>query len=279
MQVKNAHQASRRSFIRNISFASVVLLNGIINPLSAASVFNLRSKVLLRLVVASDAHYGQPDTPYEALMLDMISKVNQFHQSNPLDFTVINGDIIHNEKRFLPEAKEKLTGLNMPWYVTRGNHDMVTEQYWKDVFGTPLNNDFVTKNMGIILGDTSNEKGVYLSPDLVWLKEKLEAHKHRKQVLLFLHIPQAQWTKNGISTPEFFELIRKYPNIKAVFHGHEHDQDGVTMDNGVPFFFDAHIGGNWGTKYKGFRVVELMKDGTLITYMMNPTDKMNEVTI
>jgi hypothetical protein len=62
-----------------------------------------------------------------------------------------------------------------------------------------------------------------------------------------------------------------------VFHGHEHDQDGATMKGNVPFLFDAHIGGNWGTDYKGFRVVELMDDGSMITYMMNPGEKLNEL--
>jgi len=49
--------------------------------------------------------------------------------------------------------------------------------------------------------------------------------------------------------------VKKYKNIKAVFHGHEHDQDGVAMENGIPYLFDSHIGGNWGTSYRGFRVL------------------------
>ena len=50
------------------------------------------------------------------------------------------------------------------------------------------------------------------------------------------------------------------------------------MNGKIPYLFDSHIGGNWGTAYKGFRVVELMDDGSLITYMMNPTEKMNELS-
>jgi hypothetical protein len=46
----------------------------------------------------------------------------------------------------------------------------------------------------------------------------------------------------------------------------------------VPYIFDAHVGGNWGTPYKGFRVVELLKDNSMITYMMNPTDYLNELS-
>jgi DNA repair exonuclease SbcCD nuclease subunit len=260
-----------------MSFASVFLLGGGIRNLSAAEVYGLRKKVALRFVVASDSHYGQPKTDFDGMIEKIIGQINSFHHDNPLDFCVINGDIIHNEKPLMPLAKKQIEKLTMPWYVTRGNHDMVSTDYWKEVWGTPVNHDVVIKKKGIILGDTSNEEGKYLSPDLVWLKQTLDKHQQHKQVFLFLHIPQAKWTANGIDTPAFFELIKQYPNLKAVFHGHEHDQDGVKMSNDIPFFFDSHIGGSWGTAYKGFRVVELMDDGSLVTYMMNPVEKMHEM--
>lgn len=277
MSDQQSHSRSRRSFLRNMSFASVFLLGGGIRNLSAAEVYGLRKKVTLRFVVASDSHYGQPKTDFDGMIEKIIGQVNSFHNNNPLDFCVINGDIIHNEKPLMPLAKKQIEKLTMPWYVTRGNHDMVSTDYWKEVWGTPVNHDVVIKKKGIILGDTSNEEGKYLSPDLVWLKQTLDKHQQHKQVFLFLHIPQAKWTANGIDTPAFFELIKQYPNLKAVFHGHEHDQDGVKMSGNIPFFFDSHIGGSWGTAYKGFRVVELMDDGSLVTYMMNPVEKMNEM--
>ena len=40
--------------------------------------------------------------------------------------------------------------------------------------------------------------------------------------------------------------------------------------------FDAHFGGNWGTTYRGFRIVEVMNDNSVLTYILNPTDKLNE---
>ncbi len=270
--------SSRRHFIKNISLASAFLITGRITPLSANEVVGLRSKVKLRFAVASDVHYGQPNTLFEQMTETVINQMNLFHQQSPLDFSVVNGDLIHNEKAFLPLVKGKLDALKMPYYVTRGNHDMVSPEYWNSVWGTPLNHDVVVKDNGILLGDTSNEQGVYLSPDLTWLNNTLESHKDKKQVFIFLHIPQAKWTKNGISTPEVFDTIKKYPNVKAVFHGHEHDQDSFKMVEKVPYIFDAHVGGNWGTPYKGFRVVELLKDNSMITYMMNPTDKLNELS-
>ncbi len=91
----------------------------------------------------------------------------------------------------------------------------------------------------------------YLSPNLTWMEEKLSQSKKQKNIFVFVHIPQAKWTAHAIDTPAFFELLSLYKNIKAVFHGHEHDQDGIKMHQGIPFIFDAHIGGSWGTDYKG----------------------------
>jgi hypothetical protein len=95
---------------------------------------------------------------------------------------------------------------------------------------------------------------------------------------MFIHIPQAKWTANAIDTPAFFELLGRHSNIRGVFHGHEHDQDGIKMVGNLPFMFDSHIGGSWGTSYRGFRVVELTKDQSVLTYLMNPTDRINQAS-
>ena len=276
--MKNQDQISRRHFVKNISFASAFFMGGGFQSLSSQDVDALKDQVKMRFAVASDAHYGQPNTPYEAMMDTIIAKINLFHGSNPLDFCVMNGDIVHDEKSFLAQAKQKIDGLKVPYFVTRGNHDKCSSDYWEQVWNMPLNHQKVVKNSLVLLGDTSNEQGTYVSPDLVWLEAQLEANKKRKNIFLFLHIPQAKWTKNGIETPAFFELIKKYSNIRAVFHGHEHDQDGVQMIGKLPFLFDSHIGGSWGTPHKGFRVVELLNSGTVITYLMDPTVKKNELT-
>lgn len=276
--MKNQDQISRRHFVKNISFASAFFMGGGFQSLSSQDVDALKDQVKMRFAVASDAHYGQPNTPYEAMMDTIIEKINLFHGSNPLNFCVMNGDIVHDEKSFLAQAKQKIDGLKVPYFVTRGNHDKCSSDYWEQVWNMPLNHQKVVKNSLVLLGDTSNEQGTYVSPDLAWLEAQLEANKKRKNIFLFLHIPQAKWTKNGIETPAFFELIKKYPNIRAVFHGHEHDQDGVQMIGKLPFLFDSHIGGSWGTPHKGFRVVELLNSGTVITYLMDPTIKKNELT-
>jgi hypothetical protein len=76
-----------------------------------------------------------------------------------------------------------------------------------------------------------------------------------------------------------FEIFGKYPNIRAVFNGHDHDEEGIKKREEVPFIFDAHFGGNWGTDYRGFRIVELMRDNSIVTYIMNPTEKIHQASL
>ena len=264
---------SRRRFIQQISLATLAVMGGSLQRLTGQEVANLQDDVLWRFAVASDIHYGQPNTAYREMTQTILKQLNKFHSEFPLSFCVFNGDLIHDDSSFLPQLKNEFMQLGMDWYVTRGNHDQVDGKMWIDTFGYPLNHIIQQQQATLILADTSNQKGEYLSPNLDWLKQQLDISSKAKHVFLFLHIPQAPWTKNSVDTPAFFDLVRRYPNIRAVFHGHEHDQDGIRTEAAVPYIFDAHVGGSWGTPYRGFRVVEVLKNNNLVSYMMNPTEK------
>ena len=86
-----------------------------------------------------------------------------------------------------------------------------------------------------------------------------------------MHITPFKWTTGGLPCPELIEMFNKQKNLKAVFHGHDHDQDNVKENKGKYYFFDSHVAGNWGTDYRGYRIVEVLKSGEIITYQMNPT--------
>lgn len=261
---------TRREFIKRFSAVTTLITATGFQAVQASKLFDYNAEdVKFRFIVASDAHYGQPDTPFKEMTDTFIQKVNAFHKAAPCDFCVLNGDIIHDEPSLMPIAKQTFDKLLMPVYATQGNHDHVTAEVWKEIWGKPVNYAFSVKKYKIILTTTSNAAGDYLSPDLPWLAKELYKAKG-KPVLLFVHIPQTKWTKHAIETPDFFKLLGKYTNVKAVFHGHEHDQDGVYMNEQIPYVFDAHIGGSWGTDYKGFRVVEVLKNDDIVTYMMNP---------
>lgn len=265
---------SRRKFLKNLTYGGALVLGASYQKLSAAELFTMRNKVKLRFIVASDSHYGQPNTEYDNMLDVFLEQANFFHQKYSSSFCVINGDLIHDEGAFMPRVKHKYDKLEMPYYVTQGNHDRISNEQWEKIWGMPMNYSKTYGENAFIMVSTSNEKGEYLSPDLVFLKEQLEITRKSKNTFLFVHIPQFKRSASGIETPAFFELLKNYPNVKATFHGHEHTQDGIVFRDEKPFIFDSHIGGNWGTDYRGFRVVELMKDNSLVTYMMNPSEAM-----
>ena len=268
---------NRRGFLETLAISGAVFLSG--KSVSAAEVLMNRSKVKLRFIVASDGHYGQAKTDFNGMHDVLVNQVNVFSSNQKVDFCVINGDLFHDKPEFLPLVKQKLDGIKIPYFVTKGNHDLVTDQQWAEVWKMPTNHSVVIKDNAILLGNTSNIKGEYISPDLEWMKASLDQSKKHKNAFIFLHIPQINWDKNCVDNPKLTDMFKAYPNIKAVFHGHIHSLDEVRHHEGIPYLFDAHFGGNWGTPYKGFRVVEVMKDNSVLTYMMNPTDRILEAKL
>ena len=257
----------------------LLLTNGKLLYRSALSFEADSKKVKFRFAVASDGHFGQPQTTWENDYTSIVQHINQQHQQHRLQTCIINGDVIHNDPALLPLAKKHLDELKMPYYVTQGNHDMVNEALWQKTWNMPFNLSFVVDKQVFLLATTSNEKGEYLCPDLDWMRTQLEKYKQADNVFVCIHITPVKWTDNGVDCPEFIELLKRHKNVRAVFNGHDHDQDNMKIEEGIPFLFDSHIGGNWGTSYKGFRMVEVLHDNTIATYILNPDTKMNEQTL
>jgi 3',5'-cyclic-AMP phosphodiesterase len=146
-----------------------------------------------------------------------------------------------------------------------------------------MKKDFVFEEdeIGFIVLNTADEKGKYICPDVNFATEQLEKMKSKRHLFVFMHITPMKWTKDGIECPELVGMFSKQHNLRAVFHGHDHDLDDVKINNGKYYFFDSHIGGDWGTAYRGYRIVEISDAGEVITYQMNPTtqEKVNKITI
>ncbi len=107
----------------------------------------------------------------------------------------------------------------------------------------------------------------------------LEKLKRQKNVFIFIHINPVKLTKHAVDCPEFLDLLLKYKNVRAVFNGHDHDEEKINMKENIPFVFDAHFGGNWGTDYRGYRIVELYDDNTIATWVMNPSESINQASL
>ena len=229
-------------------------------------------KIRWRFAVASDGHYGQPNTDYDIHHGNMISWINEEKRQRGLEFSMINGDLFHDQPNFLSKVKNKWDQLSMPYFVSHGNHDLIDEAEWQKVWGIPFHHSFEIENAGFLILNTADEKGKYICPDLEWTRQELNRFGSKEHLFVFMHITPVQWTKSGIDCKELVEIFGQQNNLKAIFHGHDHDEDNMKEMKGKHYFFDSHIGGNWGTAYRGYRVVELLKTGEILTYQMNPAD-------
>jgi 3',5'-cyclic AMP phosphodiesterase CpdA len=258
---------ARRTFLKLIPL-TVASKTSLASTLQTRQQSAIRSK--LRFAVASDGHFGQPETNYLQNHRELIVWLNEESGGKGLDFVVFNGDVIHNDPSHLPQLKEFYDQLAAPYFVCKGNHDMATAQLWQETWGYEENHCFEIGDYAFLLGTTSNEAGDYLAADSDWLNTQLNRYESKKSVFVFLHICQQKVTRHAISAPEVIALFQNAENLAAVFHGHDHDIDNVIYLNEMPFLFDGHYGGSWGTNYRGYRVVEIDETGEIRTYQCNP---------
>jgi 3',5'-cyclic AMP phosphodiesterase CpdA len=270
--------SNRRNFIKTgiVGAVSINLLPSI-NSFANQPVHTpgaAAGKFKLRFAIASDGHYAQPDTNSDGFYGDLVKWLNKEHADNHLDMVIINGDIVHNRPDLLKKVKETyLDKLPAPCYTIPGNHDFADAKVWKDVFGYEDKHTVDKGDIGFVFANTADTKGGYVCPDYNFMKAAFEAYKDKKIVFVILHIAPYIWAPEEKGTfvdcPEIVKLLHSYPNIKAVFHGHDHSLDSIRHTGKLPHLFDSHFGGSWGTDYKGYRIVEVDNDNKITTYQIN----------
>ena len=257
---------NRRPFLQKLSLMGSSLFA---MPFLSYGKIDFPKATRLKFITASDGHWGQPDTDFETSHRNLIEAI---HREENVDFVVFNGDLIHDNPVFLPEVKKVYSQLQVPYYVTRGNHDRVSEGDFMRIMGQRTNFSFIEKDSGIILLDCSNEKGDYLCADLDFAKSILDEYASLAKVFVFVHISQQEWTRHGIPCQDFMDLVTSYPNVRAIFHGHDHDVDGQMLYRKKPFLWSGHFGGSWGNPFPSYRVCEVGEDGKVISYLKTVKD-------
>lgn len=260
-------KSSRRTFLKagvvSLPTVAVAQGQGLEGPCRART-------HTLRFAVASDGHFGELGTDFQRFHNEMIGWLNDELDGKGLDLVIFNGDLVHDRPELLWELKPFYDRLRVPYFVVKGNHDKASPELWQKVWGYGENFDFSRGEYGFILATTSDETGAYLCPDVDWIRAALERHRDKQGVFVFLHISQHGLTKHAVECPELLNLLRETPNVKTVFHGHDHDLDNVIYTHEKAFFYSGHMGGSWGTNYRGYRIVEIDLAGVMQTYQCNP---------
>lgn len=244
-------------------------------------------KLKLRFAVASDLHFGpnKPKGKTEALLV----WINREKKEHGLDALFINGDVTHDRASHnITLRDEYLTKLDVPYYCGKGNHDYVDQEpgsateSWEKIWGYPANHGFTLKDFAFVMADTSapSDFRKWLAADPAWLKKELAKHRDAPAIFVLIHVAQRRegkddWPKYGVHAKDQIEqaeavmaLIESTPNVKAVFHGHNHDEAGMWESGDKRYFFSGHAGGWWGLP-RGYRIVEIDEDHRMVTYQVN----------
>ena len=276
----------RRSFLKHSSL------------LAAASAFPVRwmsaedlpknRKIKLRFAIASDLHYGHSGTASEKLADDLVGWINKEKKEQGLDAFIINGDVSHDKPSHLTDVRDKhLSKLKVPYYCGKGNHDYVDEkpgsptESWQKIWGYPANHSFVLNDFAFVMADTSAAHHLksWLAADPEWLKAEFEKYREAPAIFVLIHIAQRTegkdgWPRCGVRDKEVaqgeavMKLIESTPNVRAVFHGHNHDEAGMWVSGDKRYFFTSCTGGLWGAA-KGYRIVEIDDQHRILTYQVN----------
>jgi predicted phosphodiesterase len=265
---------NRRQFLQ-LSCSSIFVIgtSDITHIADSQFSFTGKKEVKLRFAIASDTHYGQKGTSYELMLKELVEWWKHEKNHKLLDLAFLNGDIVHDQPEYLSLMREKLGLVQNPVYVAHGNHDMVEEEAWIKIFGTPWNYSFRKKDTSFLILNTADSNGKYTCPEIDWVRQELKKHARSRVLFVIMHITPVKWTGGGMDCPELVKLFSAQKNLKAVFHGHDHNEDAWKIRDNKLYFFDARAGGSWGTPYRGYRIVEVLYSGKIVTYQVNAVDQ------
>lgn len=254
-------------------------------------------KPVFRFAVGGDLHYGDGD--YRKNAENFVNWLNQEYEGRGLDLFFLNGDVVHDITDKYEELKEEfLSKLNMPYFAIKGNHDYLEEgQTWESIWGHPADQIVEAGPLAFIFADTSRgdnlNSAVYTSPNLNWMEQALKKVSDKDAVFIVLHIAQRKeggnswpksWPAFGVGHFEYdrtddaekaIAMIEATPNVKAIFHGHNHNiVDSYQTypkphPHAKPYFFCSRLGHTWGNTI-GYRIIEIYENGSARTYQYDP---------
>ena len=256
-----------------------------------------QNKPVFRFAVGGDLHYGVSE--YRKHAENLVKWLNKEKEGRGLDLYFLNGDVVHDITDKYQELRDEyLAELSMPYFATKGNHDYLEAgQTWESVWGYPADQIVEAGPLAFIFADTSRgdnlDATVYTSPDPEWMQNALRKVSGKEAVFIVLHIAQRReggdgwpepWPRFGVGhnketritdAENVLTMIESAPNVKAVFHGHNHNivssylAHSTPLPNAKPYFFCSRVGHNWGNTI-GYRIVEIYQNGSARTYQYDP---------
>ena len=241
---KNIKHKKNNNFLSNILIVLVALL--VFFQLNISS--NAES---LKFVQFSDSHISdrERNSSYKYLTLSkdiLKDAVMQVNLMPNVDFVMHTGDGVDTPKESLIDVFiDEMNKLNVPWYMTFGNHDIsidgdVTKKFYlsklqngntsftfdKPYYSFEPKKGFKVIGLDTIITGKITANGEIYEEEKNWLKKEIEQTPDNTFIMIFSHVP----IKEPFSSPhhklnneaEMQELLKSFNRPLAVFNGHYH---------------------------------------------------------
>lgn len=195
----------------------------------------------VKFVQVTDSHFSVNNKYSQEVLTQTVKDINSL---SGVDFTVFTGDNIDKpQPEELAAFIKIINKLNMPYCLVIGNHDVFKSNglsktdYIKIVKDNNFlyrhnspNYSFTKGDIAFIVVDGAKEVlpgtvGYYKADTLKWLEKKLKQY-HKKEVVIFQHFPLVEPRQSKshrtYEGEKYLEMLKQYPNVKAVISGHYH---------------------------------------------------------
>ena len=214
-----------------------------------------------------------------------IKTIKEINSLSDIDFVVFGGDNLRSAKiENLNLFLHFLRKVNKKPYVLLGSNDVLSSNgidknfYMKKVrralwyhHSAKPNYTFKYNGTLFIAMDGSKQyfqstNGYYSNDELLWLKNTLDKHKNENIVIL-QHYPllstKSSWLQTA-KTEAYEDLIKNYPNIKAIISAHYDQNIEIKKDN------IFHILNRDYSKTLGYKIIsfDFEKDDEIITFLI-----------
>ncbi|WP_067514418.1 3',5'-cyclic-AMP phosphodiesterase [Endozoicomonas ascidiicola] len=189
--------------------------------------------------------------------------------------------------------KDALSDLPMPNYWLCGNHDR--EDLMNAISPAAMKKKVELGNWQILLLNSQVPNQVYghlEESELAFLSKELAQNPDKPTLIALHHHPapiNSQWMDNIMlkNPDEFAAVLNNHKNIKGIIHGHIHQAIDYTFC-GIPVMATPSTCVQFApesnhfqadTQQPGFRVIDLMPDGTIETQVIRICDQPMEIDL
>lgn len=195
-------------------------------------VFQCFSAEQFRFGLFTDIHIQMKN---DQSSIDLQNAVDDLNKQAAIDFVIVSGDVTEfGDLASLQKAKTLLDKLNVPYYITLGNHETKWSESGSTDFVRVFGDDkflFEHKGIGFIgfaTGPVIKMGDGHIAPqDIVWVYRELSKLDSKIPIIAITHYPlQSGDVDNWY---KMTDVLRKY-NVQSVLGGHYHRNSILNYD-------------------------------------------------